>query len=299
MKKIEHLKRLLLKPKYLLLVIDKMGLHFLKDEVFLKLNYEYVFDKKLNLDNPKTFNEKIQWLKLNDRKDIYTTMVDKYEVKKYVSDIIGEDYIIPTLGVYDTFNEIDFDNLPSSFVIKCTHDSGGLVIVKDKDNFNKKKARKIIDKSLKKNFYYKSREWPYKNVKPRIIIEPYLEDKVYNELRDYKFFCFNGKVKLMFIASNRQGEGDTYFDFFDDKFKHLNIKNVHPMNPSIPDKPKGFDKMKELTKILSKDNRMMRVDFYEVNGKIYFGELTLYHWSGFSPFTPEEWDEKIGKFITL
>ena len=299
MKKIEHIKKIVLNPKYILLVLDKIGLHFLDDKKYLKLKFEYSMDKKLDLDNPKTFNEKLQWLKINDRKDIYTKMVDKYEVKKYVSNIIGEEYIIPTLGIYEKFDEIEFDKLPKSFVIKCTHDSGGIVIVKDKTKFDLKKAKKIINKSLKKNFYYVGREWPYKNVKPRIIIEPYLEDKLYKELRDYKFFCFNGEVKLMFIASNRQNKGETYFDFFDEKFKHLDIINGHQMNPTTPDKPHNFNKMKELAKILSKDMRHLRVDFYEINGKIYFGELTLYHWSGFKPFSPNKWDIKIGENIKL
>ena len=265
----------------------------------MKLLYRERIGQKLNLSNPKTFNEKLQWLKLHDRKSIYTTMVDKYEVKKYVANIIGKKYIIPTLGVYDSFDEIDFDILPNQFVIKCTHDSGGIVIVKDKKILNIEEARKKINASLNTNYYYSGREWPYKNVVPRIIVEPYLEDGQYDELRDYKFFCFNGICKLMFIASNRQGEGDTYFDFYDEKGKHLKIINGHPMNPKIPKLPRNFKKMKELSEILAQDIPHVRVDFYEINGKIYFGELTLYHWSGFTKFQPNEWDLKLGELLEI
>ena len=269
------------------------------DKLFLKIKYYLVFKKRLNLKNPQTFNEKLQWLKLNNRKDIYTTMVDKYEVKKYVSNIIGSEYIIPTLGVYSNFDEIDFDKLPNQFVIKCTHDSCGLIIVKNKNEMDITNTRKKITRCLKANYYYSGREWPYKNVKPRIIIEPYLEDFKYKELRDYKFFAFSGKVELMFIATNRQGNGDTYFDFFDKKFNHLDIINGHKMNPITPEKPENFKKMIELAEKLSKDLVHVRVDFYEVNGKIFFGELTFYHWSGFVPFEPENWDKKLGSYIKL
>lgn len=269
------------------------------DKMFLKIKYRIHCGKKLNLKNPQTFNEKLQWLKLYDRKDIYTTMVDKYEAKKYVASVIGEEYIIPTLGVYDKFDEIDFDKLPNQFVMKCTHDSGGIVIVKDKSKFDKEVARKKINKFLKRKFYYTNREWPYKNVKPRIIIEKYMEDKKDGELRDYKLFCFNGKFEMMFIATNRQGEGDTYFDFFDRDFGHLPFTNGHPNAPELPHKPKGFDEMIRLAEKLSKGIPHVRVDFYDVNGKIYFGEMTFFHWSGFVKYEPEEWDYKIGKMLDI
>ena len=269
------------------------------DELFLRIKYRVNFGKKLNLDNPQTFNEKIQWLKLYDRKDVYTTMVDKYEAKKYVASIIGDEYIIPTLGIYDKFDDIDFDKLPNQFVIKCTHDSGGIVIVKNKTNFDKNAARKKINKFLKRRFYYTNREWPYKNVKPRIIVEQYMEDEKDGELRDYKLFCFNGKFEIMFIATNRQGKGDTYFDFFDRDFRHLPFTNGHPNAPIIPHKPVKFDEMVTLAEKLSKNIPQVRIDFYEVNGRVYFGEATFFHWSGFVPFEPEEWDYKIGQMIDL
>lgn len=270
------------------------------DDEFLKLKFKYSMGKELNLDNPNTFNEKIQWLKLYDRKPIYTIMVDKYEVKQYIADTIGKEYVIPTLGIYDSFDEIDFDSLPNQFVLKCTHDSGGLAICRDKTAFDKKKAKKKIEKSLKNNFYKKGREWPYKDVKPRIIAEQYMEDSETKELRDYKFFAFNGKVKLLFIASERQSEKEeTKFDFFDADFNHLPFTNGHPNAEIPPKKPSKFKEMIELAEKLSQNIPFVRVDFYEVNGKIYFGELTFYHWSGMVPFKPEEWDKTLGDWITL
>jgi len=270
------------------------------DETFLRLKWKLRMDYPLNLDNPKTYNEKLQWLKLHDRKPIYTTMVDKYEAKKYVADIIGEEYIIPTLAVYDRVEDIDFDKLPNQFVLKWTHDSGGIVICKDKSKLNIDDAIKKLKKGERSHYYWRSREWPYKNVKPRIIAEQYMEDSTTSELRDYKFFCFDGEVKALFIATDRQKKGEeTKFDFFDADFNHLDIKNGHPNAEIPPAKPKMFDNMKELAGKLSKGIPQLRVDFYEVNGKVYFGELTFSHWSGMKPFEPVEWDYKFGEWIKL
>ena len=213
-----YIKKLLYK------IIRKLGefglLKWVPDKIYLNWLFKIKFGRKINFDNPQTFNEKLQWLKIYDRKDIYTIMVDKYEAKKYVSNIIGEEYVIPTLGIYNAFDEIDFDILPNQFVIKCTHDSGGLIIVKDKSKMDFKNAKKIINTALKKNFYYVGREWPYKNVKPRIIVEKYLEDKNNISMRDYKFFCFDGEVKAMFIATERCS-GDVKFDYFDSDFLYF------------------------------------------------------------------------------
>ena len=268
------------------------------DKLYLRYKYKKYIGKKLNLKNPQTFNEKLQWLKLYDRRDIYTTMVDKYTVKNYVANIIGKEYIIPTLGIYNNFDEIDFDKLPNQFVIKCTHDSGGLVICKDKKNFNIQNARKIINRSLKKNYFYNGREWPYKNVKPRVLIEKYMEDTYTKELRDYKFFCFNGIAKLMFVATDRS-INKTKFDFYDLKFNKLPIKQHYPNNDKKIEKPVNFDKMIILAEKLSKNIPHVRVDFYEINDKIFFGELTFYHFSGFVLFEPDEWDKKIGDMLDL
>lgn len=195
------------------------------------------------------------------------------------------------------FDKIDFDSLPRQFVMKCTHDSEGLVIVKDKDLLDKEKAKRKLENAAKFNFFYIGREWPYKNVKPRIIVEEYLEDQTYGELRDYKFFCFDGEPKIMFIASDRQ-KGKTKFDYFDMDFHHLDIRQHYPNSGNV-EKPKNFEKMKELSRILSKGFPHVRVDFYEVNGKVYFGELTFYHFSGFAPFHPAKWDKIFGDWLTL
>lgn len=269
------------------------------DKIYLKIKFFVKMKKRLNLKSPKTYNEKLQWLKLYDRKDKYTMMVDKYEVKKYVSDVIGEEYIIPTLGIYNTFDEIDFSKLPNQFVIKCTHDSCGLIIVKNKAKLDIDMARKKINNCLKQNYYYYGREWPYKNVKPRIIIEKYMVDESGYELKDYKFFCFNSKVKFMFIATDRSSNNETCFDFYDENFKHLPFINGHPNSKKNIKKPKNYNKMIELAEKLSINIPHVRVDFYNVNGKIYFGEMTFYHWSGFMPFKPEEWDYKFGNMIKI
>ena len=281
-------------------IISADNLKFLPDVPFLKLKYRVAMKKKLNLKKPVTYNEKLQWLKLHDRKPIYTDMVDKFEAKRYVAERIGEEYIIKTLGVWDHFDEIDFDKLPERFVLKCTHDSGGLVIVKDKNNLDKAAAKEKIEKCLKRNFYYAGREWPYKNVKPRVLAEEYMEDSKTAELRDYKFFAFNGKVKALFIASERQKENEeTKFDFFDAEYNHLPVRNGHPNAEIPPEKPKNFEKMKAFAEKLSEGIPHLRVDFYEVDGKIYFGELTFSHWSGMVPFEPEEWDKTFGDWIEL
>lgn len=276
----------------------KYGMKFIPDKMYLQIYYFLRFKKFINFKNPKTYNEKLNWLKLNDRNPLYTKLVDKFEVKKYVANLVGEEYIIPTLGVWEHFDDIDFSKLPNSFVLKCTHDSEGLVIVKDKSKLNKKEAKEKIENCLKCNFYYIGREWPYKNVKPRIIAEEYKEDKKEKELRDYKFFCFNGEPKAMFIASDRSID-ETKFDYFDLEFKHLDLIQHYPNSSEQLKKPQNFEKMIELSQILSKGLKHARIDFYEVDGKLFFGEITFFHFSGFMPFKPEKWDIKFGEWLNL
>lgn len=271
------------------------------DENWLKARYWLRFGKKLNLDCPQTFNEKLQWLKLNYRRPEFTTMVDKYEVKEYVAERIGHEYVIPTLGVWDRFEDIEFDKLPDQFVLKCTHDCGGLVICKDKASLNMEAARKKIQKSLWTNYYLRSgREWSYKNVKPRVMAEPYIEDALTRELRDYKFFTFGGKVKMMYTASERQKVAEeTKFDFFDADYQHIDLINDHPNASVPPAPPKNFEKMKQLAEELAAGIPHVRVDFYETNGKVLFGEFTFYHSCGMSHFEPVEWDFRMGDWIQL
>lgn len=269
------------------------------DKKYLQKLYKAAFGKELDWDNPQTFNEKLQWLKLYDRKPIYTTMVDKYEVKKYVAEKIGEEYIISTLGVWDNFDDIDFDKLPDQFVLKCTHDSGGLVICKDKRKLDIATAKKKMEKALRTSFYSEFREWPYKDVKPRIIAEQYMADES-GGLIDYKFFCFDGVPRIMFIATDRENPNEeTKFDFFDMDFNHLDIRNGHPNAKLPPRKPKRFELMKQLASKLSNGIPHVRVDMYEVNGKVYFGELTFYHWGGVVKFEPDSWDKILGDWLVL
>lgn len=267
------------------------------DRLFLQVKGFIKLDYKLNLDNPRSFNEKINWLKLNHKDESLTRLVDKYAVKEYVASIIGVEHVIPTLAVYDKAEDIDFDKLPQQFVLKCTHDSGGIVVCKDKNKLDKTKAVKMLHKALKRNFIALTREYPYKNVTPRIIAEQYMEDE-YGELRDYKVFCSDGKPWMMFIASNRQ-TGLANFDFYDMEFNKLPIVNGHPNAPFQIDKPKSFDKMIELASKLSKGFIHVRVDFYDINGHLYFGELTFFHNSGLESIQPVEWDYKMGEYIHL
>ena len=273
----------------------------LPDSFYIRLKYYHRFGKRLNLHNPTTYNEKLQWLKLYDRRPEYTIMVDKVTAKEYVKDIIGDEYIIPTLGIWDTPQSIDFDNLPDRFVIKCNHNSGtGMYICKNKTQMDKEKVVMQLQKGLMQDYYKTSREWPYKNVQRKIIAEKYMEDEETKDLRDYKFFCFDGVVKALFIATERQNEfEETKFDFFDENYIHLPIRNGHPNALVPPKKPENFELMKKLACKLSEGIPHVRVDFYEANGKVYFGELTLCHWGGFVPFEPEKWDTVFGSWLTL
>lgn len=281
-------------------ILEKLSC-ILPDALFLRLKYLLKMKKILSLKNPKTFNEKLQWLKLYDRKPEYTKIVDKYAVREYIAEKIGEEYLIPLLGVWDSFDEIDFDKLPDQFVLKCTHNSGGLVICKDKSKLDIDKARKKIGASLKNNYFWHGREWPYKNVKPRIIAEKYMTDVCTgSELTDYKFSCFNGIVDNVMLCVERN-TGDTKFHFFDREWNLLRYntrgKNA-PENFTLP-KPERMDDMFELAKILSEGFAYVRVDLYCCNDKIYFGELTFFPQSGFDANLLKETDDLFGSYLTL
>ncbi len=270
------------------------------DELYIRLLYFFTIRKVLNLKNPKTFNEKIQWLKLYAYKKEYSTMVDKIKAKEYASKIIGEQYIIPLLGVWDSADDIDFDTLPQQFVLKCNHNSGaGMYICKDKKNIDVNKVREGLRKGLSENKFMKVREKPYRDVERKILAEKYMEDTKTKELRDYKFICVDGVVKAMYIATDRQNRSEPYFDFFDANFRHLDFKQGHPNAPIPPEKPLCFEEMKQLASKLSVGFPQIRVDLYEVNGQIYFGEMTFYHLGGITPFEPYSWDKEFGNWISL
>lgn len=269
---------------------------FLSDEQYLQLKFYDAFGRFMDFSNPQTFNEKLQWLKINNRKPEYTTMVDKYKSKDYVGNIIGDEYIIPTLGVWNNFDEIDFDALPDQFVLKCTHDSGGLVVCRDKSSLDMDVTRKKIETSLSNNFYYMGREWPYKNVPHRIIAEQYMAD----DLRDYKLFCFDGVPRMTLVCSERFTKDGLKEDFYDEAWNHLEVQRPVHGNSILPiQRPKQYELMKKLTVKLSEKMPFARIDFYEINEKEYFGEITFYPASGFEGFRPEEWDLRLGEWIKL
>lgn len=272
---------------------------WLPDKLFLKLRYFAVFGKKLDLKNPKTFNEKLQWLKLNNHNSQQIALVDKYEVKKIFEKSIGSEYIIPTIGVWNKFEDIDIDRLPNQFVLKCTHDSGGLVICTDKKNLNLEKTRQKITASLKNNFFYTGREWPYKYIKPRIIAEQYLNNNG-RPIDDYKLHCFNGKVKFILVCKDRYSERGLTEDFYDIEWKHLSVRRVgHPNSREVIQRPASLDKMIELAEKLAFSMPFVRVDFYEVEGNVFFGEETFYPASGFEKFIPSSFDSIAGKWIEI
>ena len=266
-------------------------------KAYLKLKYRVVFKKKLDLQNPQTYSEKLQWIKLYGYRPEHTTMVDKVLVKEYVRNIIGDEYIIPTLAVWDSPDEIDFNSLPDRFALKCNHDSGRVVVCKDKASLDRDWALKEMRASFRHNYYLMGRETPYRYVRRKVFAEQFMQDEKTSDIRDYKFFCFNGVPKAMFIASERAT--DVKFDFFDMDFNQLALRQGYDNSPYKIDRPENFELMKELAAKLSKGIPHVRVDLYEINGKVYFGELTFFHFSGFMPFEPDEWDRIWGDWLTL
>lgn len=275
----------------------------LSDVTYLKWEYYLRTGKHLDLDHPKTFNEKIQWLKLHNTSEECTRSVDKYEVRQLIAEKIGGEYLIPKLGCWESFEDIDFDKLPNQFVLKCTHDSGSVVICRDKSSFNKRAAMAKLETAMKHNFFWRGREYPYKNVKPRIICERLMKDNKSDDLVDYKFFCFDGQPKVLFYASERFTSKDKVakFDFYDMDLNHMPIKSKGHENSAILPavSPKIFTKMKELCCVLSAGYPHVRVDFYVINDKIYFGEITFHHDGGFVQLEPEEWNTTFGNWIKL
>lgn len=272
--------------------------HIKDDRRFIQLEYFSGMGRFPELDHPRTYNEKLQWLKLNDIHPEYTKLVDKVEAKKIVAEIIGEEHIVKTLGVWDRYEDINFDMLPDVFVLKTSHDSGGVVICHNKSPETIQAAKKKIEKSMRNNYFLEHREYPYKNIKPRILAEELMVDESGTELKDYKFFCFGGEPKMLLIVSGRGS--DQRQDFYDMEFNLLPVqRKEHPNSTIIREKPHNFDELKEMANKLSKGIPHVRVDLYNINTKIYFGELTFFSGSGNIPFEPEEWDYKIGEWLKL
>lgn len=271
---------------------------FISDKTYLKLYYKKMTGRTLDLENPRYYNEKIQWLKLYDHRPEYNIMVDKFLVKEFASNKIGYHHIIPTLGVWNHFDEIEFDKLPNSFVIKCTHDSGSVIIVKEKNNMDKKAIRNKIEKCLKRNYYRLGREWAYKDIKPRIIIEKLMINGYEDELKDYKIFNFDGKPTLIQVDFDRFK--NHHRNLYTPEWEYINGTICYPSDKNkIIEKPKELSEMLYLASKLSKGYPHIRTDFYIVNGHIFFGELTLYHGSGVEKISPEELEIKMGNEIIL
>lgn len=278
------------------------ALSFLPDKMYLQLFYFATTRKFINFKNPKGFCEKIQWLKVNDRRPEYSQLVDKLAVRDHITEVLGEEYLFPLLGKWESFQDIDFDSLPEQFVIKCNHDSGSTKVIKNKSLLTAEEInemKEFYSARLKQDFYYAGREYPYKGIKPYIIAEQLMIDETAPEksIEDYKFFCFNGEPKVMFIATDRAT--DCKFDFFDMNFNHLDLVNIHPNADKPISKPEKFDEMKELAAKLSQGMRHVRIDLYELNGKIYFGEYTFFHGGGFQLCHPEKWERQLGDWIDI
>lgn len=287
----------LLSPKQVCLALLRMTAKWWNDKFYLQVKYFISMHSIPNFDDPKTYQEKLNWLKLNYRPKGQEIFVDKYEVKKYIEEKLGKEYVVPCYGVWSSFEEIDFDKLPDQFVLKCTHDSGSYCICRDKKNFDIKKARKRINKGLRRDYYYNSREWPYRYCKHRIVAEMLLSPSNGGELKDYKFFCFNGTPKFMYVSNDITNHART--DFFDMDYNNLDMRMKDKNSKVLPPKPKMFEKMKALSTKLCEGFPHVRVDFYIVDDNIYFGELTFYHNGGFQPIYPKKWNVVLGDWIKL
>lgn len=286
---------------YRFVINEGIGLYKKYDDVtFTIRKFKTKMGYDLNLELPLTFNEKLQWLKLFDHNPIYTKMVDKVGAKEYVANIIGEEYIIPTIGVWDRPEDIDWDKLPNQFVLKVTHDSGGLIICKNKANLDKKAAIKKLNKSLNYDYYNLHREWPYKNVPRKIIVEKYMQDNSSDVLKDYKFYCFNGEPLFLYVSEtmpNYQGRRLSFITM-DWEVAPFGCPDYKQLN-KIPERPNNFDELKEISRKLAEGHPFIRVDLYSINGKIYFGELTFYPFAGMMRFEPREYDKIIGELLIL
>ena len=278
---------------------SKGYLNWMPDKMYLSLVFRLNLGYWPDFDAPKTFNEKLNWLKLYDRKPIYTQMVDKYAVREYIAEKIGEDYLIPLVGgPWNSVEEIDLDALPEQFVLKTTHDSGGVVICRDKAGFDREAEKRKLDWHLKREYFWGKREWPYKNVKPRIIAEKYMQDRGIVNLPVYKMLCFNGEPKIFQIIQNDKTAEES-IDYFDTDWKLLELRQNFPNSKKPMERPETLNEMLRLARELSRGRGFLRTDFYNINGRVYFSEITFYSDAGFGSFDPPEWDEILGSWIEL
>ena len=271
------------------------------DKSYLKWAYFFSMGKRLDLKNPKLLSEKLQWLKLYDRNPYYTKCVDKYEVKSIVTEKVGADIVVPLLGKWACFDDIDFNSLPNQFVLKTTHASGGIVVCRDKDSFDKEHARTVLERSLGHDFYKGGREWPYKDVPRRIIAEEYIPTLGHPDSVEYKITCMNGEVKFVTFCKGpaHQDLSVRTNDHYDKDFKKLDFYTYYKNSNYPYEKPKTWDRMIEIAEKLSAGIPYVRVDVYDMDGKIYFGEMTFFTWAGFFRFRPKKWDEILGSWLSL
>lgn len=286
----------LIKNRELRLQLIKL-LSFVPSAPYLKMVYRIKTGEKLHLKNPVGFNEKLNWLKLNHIHPEYTQLVDKLAVRDYIREKIGEDYLFPLLGSWNSFDDIDFDALPDKFVLKCNHDSGSVKLITDKSKMDKAALKAFFERRLAMNAYCLGREYPYKDVPPKMMAEAFMEAPDGGGINDYKFFCFQGKPKLLFVATDRAT--DVRFDFFDMDFQHLDIVNIHEQSGKEIQKPSCFEEMKSLAETLSQGMEFVRIDLYEIGGRVYFGEFTFFHGGGFYLFYPAHWEKDLGDLLPL
>lgn len=301
MNTIRKLVKIIIDKNFRTMVLGRRGFYkTMPDDIYLKRVFKSSTGRTLDLENPKTYNEKLQWLKINERRPEFTMMVDKYKVRNYIKQVLGEEYLIPLLGVWDEPDAIDFNSLPDQFVLKCNHNSGrGMYICTNKKELDVRSVKKNLEKGLKEEYYYAGREWPYKDVPKKIIAEKYMIDPVTKDLRDYKFYCFNGKVKFVMINSDRNSDQPTKADYFDRSFNWLDFRWGYEHSRIKPEKPHDFKKMIEIAEKLSQNMKHVRIDLYYCANKIYFGEITFFDGSGFDKIEPVEWDYRIGSWIEL
>ncbi len=276
--------------------LDKNGLtRWMSDRMFAKISFRGVMGEKLNLDCPKTFNEKLQWLKVYDHRPEYTTLVDKYTAKCVVGQKIGNQHIVPLLGSWDNAKQIDFDNLPISFVLKCNHDQGSVILVQDKNKLDRAITIKTLNRKLKHNAYFGTREYPYKNIKPKVFAEKYLG----KDIIDYKFYCFDGEPKFLYCGQGLTEDHSLKIDFFDLEWNLMPFyrTDYHRLG-QIP-KPMRLNEMIDIARILSEDIPFVRIDLFEVDGQVYFSEFTLCPASGFMPFVPTKYDAIVGEWLRI
>lgn len=300
---LEKLLKYLKRPSLLYLFAAAKGVtNFIPDRVHLAILFRIQIGNRLNLRDPKTFNEKVQWLKLNDRNPLYTTLVDKVAVKQWVSERIGDEYVTKTYQEWSNASDILIDSLPKRFVLKTNHDSGGVVICLDKEIFDLAAAKRFLSKQLESNYFWICREWPYKKVPPKVFAEEYVEadSSIGAGTIDYKFYCFNGEPRFLYLSCGLDDHSTARISFLNLDWSKAEFMRAdyQPFN-SLPPKPDCFDQMKDLARVLAKDIPFVRVDFFIANGKPRFSEMTFSPCGGFMPFEPKEWDEKIGDMLDL